>query len=405
MVYLSDLIHSEVKDSADVCIGTLEDIMIKPKANSYSPLRYLEVKRSKGTKKVIYLPYENVEIISKGRIYLKRLFSKINTEESLDEDFIGLRKEIWDQQIVDVEGIRVVRVNDLKIGLFGTKMCVLGIDISIKGILRRLGMEWLDIFDALKVNLIDWRQAQPVKGFLKLDILSDSLNHLHPADLANIVEDLSLNNGSELVRSLDSKDAAKVLEEIEPNLQKVMVEYIGPEESSDIIEEMSIDEIADLMKTFPKHKADKFMEQLKKGVARKVEKLIRYSDDTAGGLMSMDYIVVRPDWTVSDAIEEIKEKSATHRSVLYVYVVDKDGRFLGTVSLRWLIISSNNKKMQDLVKNYPISSTLKPEDEMKDIIEIMTKYDLFTAAVLDENQKLLGVVSIDDVMRDLAPDA
>ena len=406
MVYLSELIDVEVKDSTDSIIGTLSDIMIKPKANTYSPLKYLLVKKNKGKEKLVFVPYDYVEILSKGSIFLKKIFSKIPTENELnEEDYIGIRKDIWDQQIVDVEGVRVVRVNDIKIGMFEQKMCVLGIDISIKGILRRLGLEKLDVFDFFKVNLIDWRQAQPVKGFLKLDILSDSLDKLHPADLANIIEDLSLNNGSELVKSLDSKDAAKVLEEVDPHLQKIMVEYIGPEEASEILDEMSVDEITDLVKTLPKEKASLFLEQLKKGTARKVEKLIHYPDNTAGGLMNMELVTVKPEWTVHEAIEEIKKKSPSQRSILYVYVVDKDGTFYGTLSLRKLIISAPNTKVKNLIFNFQLSSTLKPEDEMKDIIALMTKYDLFTAAVLDNTDKLLGIVSIDDVMRHFAPDA
>jgi len=405
MPYLSHLLNSKVQDSADEVIGRLKDILITPKPGEYDPLEFLVIK-TKRPKKIVYIPYDYVENLSREEISLKSIFSNINQLAAPPEGSVFLRREILDQQIVDMAGARVVRVSDLRLGIFADKMSVIGVDISNRGLMRRLGIEKLGIFRLLKVHLVDWRQTKPVKGTLKLDIASKDLNKLHPADLANIIEDLSLKHGSQLVVSLDVKDAAKVLEEVDPHLQKILVKYLGPSQASKILAQMSADEIVDLMKTLTKKEAKSYLEQMQdQGVAEKVENLIKYPDDTAGGLMSLDYMTVRLDWTVQQTIEEIKKASPEFRSILYLYATDEENHFFGAISLRRLIISEPTQKLKELLKPYPATSILKPHQKFTEIMNIMTKYNLFTAVVLDRKRRLLGIVHIDDIMRNIVPDA
>lgn len=402
MPYLSQLLNSKVTDSSDKVIGRLKEILVRPNSGEYSPLEFLKIKVS-GQKEPVYIPYEYVENFSKEEISLKTLFKKVPNQKELSGNIIGLVYEVLDQQIVDVSGARVVRVNDLRIGDFEGKMSVLGIDISTKGLLRRLGFGLANLFPFLNVHLIDWREAHLVRGLLKLETAAKKLNKLHPADLANIIEDLSVKHGSKLVSSLSAEAAAKVLEEVDPNLQKILVKYLGPVKAADILAKMSIEEIVDLMKTLPTREAQQFLARLNKTRLDKIERLIHYDNDTAGGLMMIDCFTARPDWTVKKVIEKIEK--APDRSILYVYVTDEDGTFHGSVSLRWLLISSSDKKIGDLIKALPPNSTLKPNNGVNEVINLMTKYDLYTAAVLDDNNKLVGIVGIDDVMRHLVPDA
>jgi len=283
MLYLSQILNSKIKDSSDKTIGRLKDISVKSKAGAYAPLDFLIVKGKR--RKEYVIPYEFVENLSKEEITLKSLFKSI-PNESLPESHAYLNRDVLDQQIVDLEGARVVRVNDLKLGLFEDRMSVLGIDISNKGLLRRLGLERFDFLDLLKVSFIDWRKAQPIKGILKLDTMSKDLTKLHPADLANIVEDLSLKQGSKLVRTLDAEMAAKVFEEIEPAVKKILVSYLGPEKASQIVEKMSADEIADLLQSLPREERDRFLSLLQNGKLKKVERLIKYRKDTEARLVT-----------------------------------------------------------------------------------------------------------------------
>lgn len=404
MLYLSQLLKRKVYDSADNVIGRLSDIYIAPKQGEYSPLEFLQIKRA-GKKEMVFIPYEYVETLSPSDISIRALTNKIPFEKNIPEGFLSLSNYVLDQQIVDISGARVVRANDLRLGNFDSKMCVLAIDISTRGLLRRLGIEWFGFFDFLKVNLIDWRETQPVHGMLKLDTISEKLNKLHPADLANIVEDLNMKHSSRLVKSLDAKSAATVLEELDPGLQKILIKYWGPEQSSKILSQMPVEEIVDLMKMLPKAEARLFLSRLKETKLKKIENLIIYPDDTAGGLMTVDFVSVKPSWTIGRAITEIKKSLPSTRSILYVYVADEDGNFCGIVSLRWLLVSPTKKKISKLLKTPATHSVLHPEDKVEKIIEIMTRYDLFTAAVVDENNKLIGVVTIDEVMRHLFPHA
>jgi len=404
MPYLSQLLDNKIMDSADTVIGRLEDIIVMPKSGEYVPLEFLVVK-IKGNKDFDYIPYKYVETFTSNEISLKFLAKKIPFQKVVDDKFLRLRKHVFDQQIVDLSGARVVRVNDLRIGNFSGEMCVLGIDVSTKGLLRRLKMEWLDAFDLLRVHLIDWREAQPLKGTLKLDIVSEHLKHLHPADLANIIEDLGMNHRNNLVQSLEAQNAANVFEEVTPELQKILIKHWGPKKSSRILSQVSAEEIADLMKTLPEDEAQTFISYLKDNKAKNVKTLIEYENDTAGGLMSTDFVLAHMDWSVAKAVHEVKRLSHTLRSIVYVYVIDDKGVFCGPVSMRNLLVSSPRKKLESLVKDFSISSVLHPEYKLDKIIEVMTKYDLYTSAVVDENNKLLGVVSIDDIMRHLFPHA
>lgn len=404
MPYFSHLLNSSVRDSADTIVGRLEDITITPEVGAYTPLDFLLIKTKKN-KKHAYIPYAHVENLGSATISLKNIFANIKTQTTVPKPAVHLKRDILDQQIVDMAGARVVRVNDLRLGNFEGRMCVLGIDISSKGLLRRLGLEGLDIFDVLKVNLIDWRQSQPVKGFLRLNIVSKDLNKLHPADLARIIEDLSVKQGSRLVTALDTKRAAQVFEEIKPEVQKILVKYLGSEQVSEILTQMSPDEMVDLVKGLAKDEANLVLQHLKNSAAEQVGKLMQYPSDTAGGLMSLDYLSARPGWTVAETIAEIKRASPAMRSILYIYVTDEDHTFHGAISLRTLLIADPGKKLRELIKQHSPSSTLKPYQPVKEIINTMTKYNLYMAAVLDRSRKLIGVVAIDDVMNHLLPNA
>ncbi len=404
MPYLSKLINSKISDSADEVIGRLEDVLVKPKTGEYSPLEYLVVKRPKH-KRHVYIPYEAVENFSSEEVSLRVLFSKINLLEEVPNHYIYLNRDVMDQQIVDISGARVVRVNDLRIGDVDSKMSVLGIDISFRALLRRLGLTWLDVFNLFKVNLIDWRKAQPVEGVLKLDSVSKDLTRLHPADIANIVEDLSLKQGSSLVLSLDKNTAARVFEEIDPEIQKLFISNLNPEHAARISEKLSIDELVDLVQSLPEHQSKQLMEYVEQDRLKKLKKLLTYEDDTAGGLMTTEYLSCTPEETVHDAIEKIRRLTDTFRSINYIYVVDDKGKYKGVLSFRRLIVAKPETPLKNIMKKGEHLPVLHPKQSIKHVAHLMTKYDLNSVAVVDETNNFLGIVTVDDVMRLLVPNA
>jgi magnesium transporter len=404
MPYFSHLINSQVSDSADEIIGRLEDVLIKVKPGDYSSLEYIIIKQRHHKKRVI-IPYDAVENFSNEEVSLRTLFSKINFLENEPDGYIRLNRDVMDQQIVDVAGARVVRVNDLRIGDFEGKMCVLGIDVSFKGLLRRLSVSWLDTFDFFKVNLIDWRKAQPVEGVLKLDSVSRDLTKLHPADIANIIEDLSVKQGSNLVLSLDKNMAARVFEEIDPDIQKSLIGQLSPEHAARISERMSIDELVDLIHSLPEHQSKQLLDYVEQDRMKKIKKLLSYEDDTAGGLMTTEFLAGLPDDTTSQTIEKIRHLPESFRSANYIYVIDEKNRYKGVISFRRLIIADGDELLKDVMKKTVHLPLLHPDQSIKSVAHLMTKYDLNSVAVVDSENKFLGVVTVDDVMRVLVPNA
>ncbi|MDE2311828.1 MAG: magnesium transporter [Patescibacteria group bacterium] len=406
MPYISHLLGKKIFDSSDSMVGVLEDVLISPKNGSFSPLEYLMVK-TRPEKLVKFVPYVYVDNFTDSGISLKSLFKSIALNAVPEGNYIYLRKEVLDRQIVDVSGTRVVRVNDLRIGNFENRTCVLAIDSSFRGILRRLGLTDTFLARPFKVNLIDWRYAQLVdgKGGLQLNTLAEHLRELHPADLANIVEELDIKQGSGLLSALDERAAAKVLEELDTDLQNILMKYLGPEKAGKILAQMSSDEIVDLIKTFSSDEARHYLNQVEGRKAESLKQLAEYPDNTAGGLMTLDFVAVRPESTAAQALDEVRRQSPTFRSIFFVYVTNAEGWFEGVISLRRLMVAPPETKVSRLAKNFRSPAVLKPTDKTSKIIQLMTRYNLYTAAVVDRHNKLLGVVTIDDVMRQLYPAA
>jgi len=404
MFYLSQILGNKVKDSAENVVGRLLDVVVKQDAGVYSPVEFLLVKEKK-TKKECLIPYKYVENFGLKEITLKTLYCNIITNSEI-ENYLFLEKDVLDQQIVDIDGVRIVRVNDLKIGNFQEKMCILGIDISFNGILRRLGLEKLDFLGLFKATLIEWRKVQPIHGRLQLKTLADGLVKLHPADLANLVEKLNLNDGSILLRTLDKATAARVMEELHPEVQKILVKRWGPEKASELISKMSVDELADLMQSLSDEEAREILEKLPPDTKmQKVKKFLEYEEDTAGGLMSAEYITAHPETTVAEVISKIKKVFSEFASIHFIYIIDREGKIQGVVSVRRLLVSDKDQTMEKIMRSALKMPVATVGQDILEIASLMTKYNLMSIAVVDDNQKLLGLITVDDLMRHFVPHA
>jgi len=404
MFYLSEIIGAIVKDSSDMVVGKATDLVIEQKAGIYSPLDYLLVKDKK-TKEILWIPFKYVENLGQVAITLKTSFSNVPKTE-IKKDHLFLYNEILDQQIVDTEGVRIVRVNDLKLGLFQEKICVLGIDISFKGLLRRLGLEKLDFLNLLKVYLIDWRKAQPIHGHLKIDALAESLVKLHPADLANIVEKLNLDEGILLLKTLDKNTAGRVMEEIQPEIQKILVQRLGLEASVQVVQKMSIDELVDLMQSLSPEESEEIIKKLPADLKiQKIKKMLLYPEDTAGGLMTTEFLSASDNTTVEEITKVIKDRFSEFNSIQFIYIVDKQNKFLGVVSLRRILIADKNQKLGEIRKQAEARPVVQVDQEVLEVASVITKYNLFSVAVVDNEQKMLGIVTVDDLMRHFLPRA
>ena len=400
MLFFSKLLDVKIKDQADTVAGKLMDIAIKltPHEN-YPSIAGILVKNGFGEK---YIANENIESLNHDCILLNKKIEESIADVPTRDKLIFLKDSVLDKQIVDLSGVRVVRVNDLQFGVIKGAMSLVALDIGKLGVLRRLGLG--SLFKYLKPELLEWKDVQLFGDKLQLSVGVKEIVKLHPADIANIIEKLNLNQGSELLQALDKKTAARVLEEVEPEIQKILVENLGPERATSILQKMSIDELVDLIQMLPDRKTSEFISNLPSDSTQKVKKIIEYDENTAGGLMTTEFVSAFPENTVAEVVEQIKKLSQMHRGIYFVYIIDKSNKFLGVVSMRKLLISDRNIYLSSLVDEKSMSTATVNQDVLQ-VASIMTKYNLLSVAVLDKDGKLLGVVTVDDIMRHFVPHA
>jgi magnesium transporter len=402
MLFFSNILGGEIKDQADAVIGKVHDVVIKIGTGGFPSVFGVMFTGKDKIKKIITAG--NIETFGKDYLTLKNIFSEVTFSEPTDQGLVFLRETVLDRQIVDMAGVRVVRVNDLQFGMVQGTMCLVALDIGKLGLLRRLGFGELSFFNFLQPELLEWKNVRLLGDKLQLSMSGKELVKLHPADIANIIEKLNLNQGSELLQVLDKKTAARVLEELEPELQKILVQNLGPERAASVMQKMSIDELVDLIQMLPEYKSKEIMQNLPSDSTQKVRKILAFDEDTAGGLMTTEYVSALLDTTVQEVVDNIKKSYQMHRGIYFVYVSDAAGIFNGVVSVRKLLISEREQTMGQLIdKEKKITATV--NQTVSEIAAVMTKYNLTALAVLDNEQKLLGVITVDDVMRHFVPHA
>ncbi|MFH1789591.1 MAG: CBS domain-containing protein [bacterium] len=401
MLYLSNIVNATVQDQTDAKVAIVVDVAIKslPSQNHPPVVGVVIFELNKKDKRFIKI--KDIESFSKNVITIKKKLEEVITDILIDKDVIYLKEAVLDRQIVDLEGIRVVRVNDLQVGYIKDVMSLVAIDIGQAGLLRRLGITKIG-----RKELLEWKDVRLLDDKIQLSTSVRDLNKLHPADVANLIEKMNLNQGSMLLESMDEQTAARVLEEIEPGIQKILVEKLGPERASLVMQKMSVDELVDLIQLLPERESREILEELPSDAKKQhVTKMLEYDEDQAGGLMTTEYLTAYPEDTVNEVVGTIRRINHIHSSIYFVYVIDRDDVFLGVVSLRWLLLADKEAKMSDIMKKGKKIPTAKVNNKLLEVASLITKYNLYSVAVLDDDDRLLGIVTVDDIMRHFVPNA
>lgn len=405
-VFVADILGKTVLDPRGEEIGRVRDIAVEagarfPRAVGLS----LEKKKS-----VRYLPWEDLTIFN------RRIISSRKTEGELPEngggkDLLFIVRDILDKQIVDINGAKVVRVNDVKLTEEGGAVYVTDVDVGMRGILRRLGIEhrgnafFETIRHPLRHQLISWQYLQPLENKLDrltLSVSREAVSDLHPADLAQIMSDLPPEERQEFFQKLDTETAAEALHELEPEIQADLITELDKEKAADIIEQMPPDEAADVIADLPTEKAQELLQLMEKEEAEDIHELLHHEDDTAGGLMTNEYLAWPPHLTVGEARERFKTEAREIEHVYYIYVVEGE-KLVGVVGLRDLLIEDGGKTLAEVM--HTKLKTARPEMGQEAVAEIISKYNLLALPVVDEGNFLLGVVTVDDVVDILLPPA
>ena len=400
MPYLSEIQHRRVIEPNGNEIGTLKDLAVVPQGQ-FPAVQWAILATGDGERVVKWSDIAQ-EI---GHL---RLRGRIDTvpDAMLPPDALRLSRDLMDKQIVDTHGAKIVRVNDLQLSDVEGQLRLVGADVGLRGLLRRIGAEGLAerLFGRrLPRGIIPWHLVEPLDSNtpeqgVRVTVPRTKLALLHPADIADIVEEMAADERRHVFEQLDIETAAEALSEVEPELQASIVTDLPEERAADILDEMAPDEAADLLQDLPEERRE---ELVQKEEAQDVEELLTFPEDTAGGIMTTDFVALPAELTAQQAIDRLRELRPDPELTYYLYVIDGQGRLDGVISLRDLVVAKPEQKVADVMDPHvlKIDATASKED----VAALIAKYDLLALPVVDARHKLIGTVTVDDVVEIMLP--
>lgn len=405
--FFSEFFERMVFNKTGLKLGKVLDLAVD-REELYPKVNGLIIK-AKGKKKRLYIPWEEVLQIEPQIIYSGIDLKELNSSFQ-EKEIIFLREEVLDKQIVDTFGAKVVRVNDLHFLRVDSHLRLVHVDVGFRGLMRRVGWEklvdrllqWFFSYN-LPNQFISWKYVQLLSGsdLLKLSISQKKLSHLHPADLADILEDLSGRDRSAIFHALDPETAAEALEEINPKIQKELIETIPVERVSDIVEEMSPSDAVDLLSDLSREKVEEILSEMEQEKAEDLRELLVHPEETAGGLMTTAYLSLNPEVTVEGAISRLRAEASNLDIIDYIYLVNEEDILLGVVSIRDLLTAQSHQSLSEIKPQRVVS--VKIDDNQKDVIEAFAKYGFRAIPVVDEQNHLKGVISFRNILDIIAP--
>jgi len=405
MLFLSQAIGRPVLDRNGDPMGKVDDLIVAV-GGRYPPVTGLVVATGRRN---IFLPWSNVSRFDGAGVSLSTTTIDI-TPFQRRSDEIELRADLLDKQIVDIDGRKVVRVNDLRLDDIDGRLRLVAVDVGPAGLMRRLGVE--GGFRALAGNLrlptperyIDWEDVDPVEtsiASIKLRIPHAGLTELHPADLATIIDRLAPRDRAGVLAALDDEAVADAIEEMEPNTQVEVLEGLAPERAADILEEMSPDDAADLVADLDQTTRDEIFAHMQQDEVDEVQELLSYPEDSAGGLMTTAYIALEEHLTAASAIDRLRELEPDAETIYYIYVTDEAHRLKGVLSLRDLIVARPETQIRSVMIREPVTvAILADQDE---VAEVVARYNLLAVPVIDDEERLVGIVTVDDAIDTVIP--
>ena len=437
MLYLSQLLGMAVEDQRHNRAGKLVDVIILATPGEQSgvastttiasasgtflqPLALLVEGEEEQPWRVPLSAIEYRQNALHLRVPVKSLLLQT---EALAEQEISLAHEVLDKHIIDVEHRKVIRVNEV---CFDDDWHLLGVDNSNVGLVRRLVPQWLlgPRSQQVAATLLPWadvelpgRRFEPpgekpieqpattVPTFRPSRSPSGQLAELHPADIAEIVQQFTPGEGARIIESLDTETAADTMEEIDTERQRHILENLRAERAADILETMEPDEAADLLAQLPEERAQELLRLMEPEESEDVQELLEYAQNTAGGLMTTDYIALNQSRSVAEALEAVRTNIRDDIHSAYIYCIEdetqEECRLLGVVSLWELLVAEPTHLLQDMMETDVISVTT--DTDPREVAEIMAKYNLLAVPVVSRDDLLQGIVTVDDALDVLLP--
>lgn len=411
MLYLSQMLGEPVVDANGEKIGSISDLAIQtgevfPRITSLAFLGPGKTPFMISWRKYVDSFTEEGLRLKVDRTAIR--FSYLQPAEVL------LARDLLNRQIVDTQGMKVVRVNDLKLSVSGSQLRLLGAEVGMRGILRGLA-PWVEkavcavskaFGRPIDERIIAWNYMDLLDRDLskvQLSVTHTRLEELHPADVADILEQLDPKQRANVFKHLDDAQAGEAITEMEDEFQADIIEGLDERRASRLLRDMDPDDAADIVGDLPYEKAETLLRLMGVESAAEIRQLLGYKEDTAGGLMTTQYVAMHANDTVEETTEVLRALEEDHPTVSYVYVLDEYDKLVGVLSLRTLVLAQSQTQLGNIMFDELITSLPEtPEDELAADI---SKYDLLAMPVVDESGRLLGIVTVDDAMEVIEDDA
>ena len=409
LVALSELLGATVRDATGTVRGRVRELAIAPQEHP-TRVAFLVVKTSDGER--ILRP----EILSSAGATVRAETESSSWEPySASDGVLLLKRDLLDQQIIDVHGRKVVRVNDVEMESTPVNshllLNVVAVDVGARGAIRRLSKGLVPSFtlrallERIPPRVIPWQyvdllETDPARR-VKLNIAYEGLERLHPADIADIVEDLAPAEREAVFETINEEVAADTLEELDPDVKLAVVESLDKDRAADIVEEMDPDAAADLLGDLTEEQSGQILEEMEPEERCEVSQLFEFGEHTVGGRMTTEFIALHESGVVDDAIEALRRFEGGHEAVATIYLTGANHRLVGAVPLVKIAISSPTTRLSALGDEAVTCPLDTPQDEVADLFD---KYNLITLAVVDEHHRLSGIITADDVITMLRND-
>jgi magnesium transporter len=407
----STLTGMKVIDSTGASVGRVYEFAVDV-ARDGTRVAALVLKKGSGSAGKTLLPIENLVLPKHSD---KVLHAKSNSTRALNgDDYLLLDRDLLDQQIIDIDGRKVVRVNDVNLAWEpGDHNSVAGlviqeVEVGTRGASRRLlkGLPSIAVeglSNRFKARVIPWEfvdliDRDPARR-VKLKVGQSRLAKLHPSDIAEILEELAPDEREAVFSSLPEETAAEALEEFEPKMQKELVQRLDSERAADIIEEMDPGAAADLLGSLPDEESEAILEEMEPEERQDVEDLLEFSPDSAAGMMTTDYVRVLPEATVAEAVEALRSFEGDADTVAEIYLVTADDTLKGIITLPSLLLAKPEERLAKLVHGHAVSCG--PNEDEQLVAQLFDKYNLRSLPVLDAHGKIAGVIHAEQVIAQL----
>ncbi len=403
MLYLSQILGRPIYDVEGEKMAAIRDIVVRFGEDDYPPVVGIVARFNRRN---FFISRKRLATLDETGIRL--ITDKINLRPFTRRDGeVLLAKDVLDKQLIDVDGKRVVRVNDVQFFDTSDEWRVSGANVTFQGFLRRLLPNGF-YGSARAVEVIDWADVgylatETATAAVQLKSSKGKLSRLHPVEIAQLAESLSPIHRTGIVESLDNEAAADMLEEMSTENQARILEDMDENRAADILEKMAPDEAADVLGELPEEKAQELLDLMEDEEKANVAELLFYDDDTAGGLMTTEFIVFPRQLTVGDAIARLRSMAETPNMIYTFYVVEEENswRLCGVISLRSLILADPLFHLAEVMRdNYQQAH---PQDSAEEVSQTVADYNLLALPVVDDEGDIVGIVTVDDAMEILLP--